>query len=322
MKNIILFDTSVGTTNKGDDIIMESAELGLQNITKGNFVVKIPTHITPFSILQTRTWWKAKWVENADLKFICGTNLFAKNLMYPTNDLNVNLLNCKPLKNSVFLGIGNSMLDKKTNWYTQYVYKSILSKEYIHGTRDDETTEMLKEYGFNAVTTGCPTLWGLTPEFCHDIPKDKADEVVFTLTGSQRDCTKDQDMVDTLKRNYKKRYFYVQTIWDMDYFNSLQGLEDVEIVSPNIDQYSEFLNTHDVDYIGTRLHGGVYSMQHKKRAIIISIDNRARNINKVSNLNTLDRKNIDELETLIRSRIITDIRVDYSTLDRWLSQFK
>ena len=45
--------------------------------------------------------------------FIGGSKSFATNLRYPTNDLNINLFNCKPMSNSVFCGVGNSTLNKK-----------------------------------------------------------------------------------------------------------------------------------------------------------------------------------------------------------------
>ena len=62
-------------------------------------------------------------------------------------------------------------------------------------------------------------------------------------------------------------------------------------------------------------------MQHKKRAIIITIDNRTRNINKVNNLNVVERKNIHELENLINSSFKTDVRVDFEAINKWKSQF-
>lgn len=321
MKNIILLDTAIGTTNKGDDIIMKSAVRGLQEILEKNYVVNIPTHITPFSWFQTHFWWKAKWVKEADLKFICGTNLLAKSLRYPINDFNIQLWNCGALQNTILVGVGNSLLDKKIDGYTRIIYNKVLSHDLIHSTRDDETTEMLESMGFKAVTTGCVTLWGLTPELCSRIPDQKADEVVFTLTGPQRDEKRDQKLLDILKKNYKKRYFYIQTIWDMEYFTSLKGIEDVEIISPDISIYESFLNNHDVDYVGTRLHGGIFAMQHEKRSIILTIDNRARNISKVNHLNTLERERIDELDSLINTSIKTNVKMNYEVLNYWKNQF-
>lgn len=322
MKNIILLDTSIGTTNKGDDIIMKCCEEDLADIIKGNYVVKFPTHTTPFSWLQTKIWWKADWVKKADAKFICGTNLLANNMRYLLNDFNINIFNTSPLCDSILVGVGNSRLDKKLNGYTKRLYKKLLSKDFIHSTRDDETTKMIQDIGFKAITTGCVTLWKFTPEFCKEIPTQKSEEVVFTITGSQRNPEKDQLMLDIIKRKYRKRYLYLQTIWDMDYFKALKDIDDVEFVGPNIEEYSEFLNSHDVDYVGTRLHGGIYAMHHKKRAIILSIDNRARNINKVNHLNCIERDDIGEkLEKFINSEFETKVNMNFDNINKWKSQF-
>lgn len=321
MKNIVLFDTSVGTTNKGDDVIMTSAVKGLAPVLKGNYVVNIPTHITPFTALQTHIWWKAKWVENADLKFICGTNLLAHSLRYPLNDLNINLWNCKPLTNSVLVGVGNSLLEKKIDGYTKRLYSKVLSHDYIHATRDDETTAMLDSLGYKAVTTGCPTLWGLTPEHCNKIPVKKADKVIFTLTGVQRDEKRDQYLIDVLQKNYHEVFFYNQTIWDMEYFKSMKNTDGITIVGSSLDEYASVLDSNHIDYVGTRLHGGIFAMQHSKRSLIINIDNRARNMSKVNNFNILERNEIDALENIINGDIKTSVKMDYSVLNKWMSQF-
>ena len=111
-------------------------------------------------------------------------------------------------------------------------------------------------------------------------------------------------MLDILKKNYKKRYFYVQTIWDLDYLHTLKNIKDVIIIDSSIQSYKEALENFNVDYVGTRLHGGIFAMQNKVRSIIITIDNRTRNINKINNLNVVERK-INELEKIINSEIKT-----------------
>ncbi|MEY8481216.1 polysaccharide pyruvyl transferase family protein [Lachnospiraceae bacterium 48-21] len=321
MKNIILFDVAVGTTNKGDDIIMQSAAKGLAPVLKGNYVVNIPTHITPFSWFQTKIWWKAKWVRNADIKFICGTNLLAKTLLRPVNDLNINLWNCSPMADSVLVGVGNSVLHHNIDVYTKAIYKKVLSRQYVHSTRDVETKDMLESMGFRAVVTGCPTLWSLTPEHCLQIPCEKSDRVIFTLTGVQRDPKRDQKLIDILQKNYKEVFFYDQTIWDMEYFLGMRNIEGIKIVGSSLSEYGDVLDSGNIEYVGTRLHGGVFAMQHKVRSLIVNIDNRARNMSKVNNFNIIERDDIEELEDKINSRFETNVRMDYELLDNWLSQF-
>ena len=74
---------------------------------------------------------------------------------------------------------------------------------------------------------------------------------------------KDQQMLNILKKNYKKRFFYVQTNWDLPYFKTLEGVEDVEIVTPALEAFREVLDNNHIDYVGTRLHG-VFAIQRKK----------------------------------------------------------
>jgi len=321
VKTIILLDTSIGTTNKGDDIIMNSTREGLEEILKNNYVICFPTHTVCFTWFQAHFWWKAKFVEQADYKFVCGTNLLAKNMRYPINDWNINILNCKPLRNTILVGVGNSLLNKSSNLYTRMLYNRVLSKDYVHSTRDDETRLMLQQLGYKAITTGCPTLWSLTPILCSEIPVHKSENVVIAITGSKRDVVQDQKMIDICQRNYKKIYLWLQTVHDLGYLRTLSNTHNIQIISPDLEEYGKLLQSMDIDYVGTRLHGGIFAMQYRKRAIIISIDNRARNINKVNCLNCIERENIDQLETMINSEFETRIKVDYEKINEWKSQF-
>lgn len=82
---------------------------------------------------------------------------------------------------------------------------------------------------------------------------------------------------------YEHIYFFAQNgVLDLDLFNNLkcEGKENVEIVIPSLEGYDLLLKSDTVYFVGTRLHGGIRAMQHKQRAIIIEIDNRAKEISK------------------------------------------
>ena len=106
MKRIILFDTSIATQNKGDEIIMESVRRELEPVLKGNFVYNFPTHLVSFPFGHQFTSSKANLAKNANLKFICGTNLFWTNMLRPNPLLNVNIMNYKPMRKSILMGVG------------------------------------------------------------------------------------------------------------------------------------------------------------------------------------------------------------------------
>ena len=52
MDNILILDTSVGSRNKGDDIIMECVYKELEFLKKKNFVLTLPTHVSSFHFYQ------------------------------------------------------------------------------------------------------------------------------------------------------------------------------------------------------------------------------------------------------------------------------
>lgn len=322
MKKIMILDTSVGSLNIGDEIINDSIRKNWPELFSQNYICKYPTHTPPHS------WWQQlihgkqfSLYEDMDYKFLCGTNALYTNMVRPYPTWNVHLWNCGVYKNTILLGVGAGINSKNVNLYTKTLYKKTLSRDAIHSTRDEYTKELLIKLGYNAVNTGCPTIWGLTPEHCLDIPHKKAENVVFTLTSAHGDLKNDQLMIDLLLKNYEKVFFWPQQCSDMYYLKSLNA-KGVTIITPNLPAYDNILDCN-IDYVGTRLHGGIRSLQHKNRSIIISIDYRAENMAKNYSLPVIDRKNIgDQLETFINSDFKTEINgIDWLKIQKWKSQF-
>jgi len=320
MENILLLDTSVGSLNKGDDIIMKCVKHQLKDLTMDSFVLTLPTHVSPFQWFQVlRRSNRVKIYSNAKYKFVGGTNLLTMDMLTHFPQWNINLFNYSPLKDSILLGVGAGKGDK-VGIYTKMLYKKVLSKDYIHSVRDERTKKILEGMGFRAYNTGCPTLWSLTPNHCKEIKQTKSDNVIFTLTHHSKDYYRDQILIDTLKNNYKNIHFWIQDAKDLSYLNELQNIEGINIVPPDLENFEKCLSS-DIDYVGTRLHGGIYAMRKKIRSIIISIDERARGMEESYNLNIIERKNIQGLEGLINSEIKTNVNVNFEIVNKWLNQF-
>src|SRR5699024_1450593 len=152
--------------------------------------------------------------------------------------------------------------------------------------------QKLKSIGIdNVVNTGCPTLWNLTADHCNEIPTNKSKVVVATITDYMQDTERDSFMLNTLKKQYESVFIWLQGSNDFNYFNSFDNdiKEGIQIIPANLSLYNNFLDTHDCDFVGTRLHAGIRAMQKKKRTIILSVDNRAREMGRDFNLNVLDR---------------------------------
>ena len=323
MKNILLLDTSVGSQNKGDDIIMECVRNELEPLLAKSFEYTLPTHVSPFHWYQVwRNSLRVRSYANCDLKFVGGTNILAKNMLTHYPQWNINLFNCAPLAGSILVGVGAGAGEKR-NWYTRKLYRKVLSHDYYHSCRDERTKLYIEqELGLKAIHTGCVTMWVLTPDFCKQIPETKSNRVVFTLTARSYD-ERDQILIDTLKSCYKDIYFWPQGMYDYNYLQKYRNIEDLKILPATKKAYDDFLTQNDTDYIGTRLHGGVYAMRHKRRSIIIAIDERAREINKANNLICIEKNEIkSQLAMLINSSFPTKIVMNYDAINLWKEQFK
>lgn len=321
-RKILLLDTSVASPNMGDEIIMSSIRKNYPQLFFDNYIYSMPTHTPLFSILQNlRCRRVMRRYSTADVKLLCGTNALGTNMFKILPSWNINIFNSSIIKGTVCLGVGLGRNSTNVNWYTKKLYKSILSKEYVHSVRDEKTKSFLESLGFKAYNTGCPTLWGLTPELCNKIPRVKNESVVFTLTSYQPDIKNDLAMLEILRRNYKTIYFWPQTFDDLYYMQSLSDFRPI-VIAPNLASYDRILET-EIDYVGNRLHGGIRAMQHIRRSIIISIDNRASDMAKSYSIPVIDRNNIStELDDFINSDFQTTINgINFDLIKKWQNQF-
>ena len=317
----MLLDTSVASQNKGDEIIMECVRKELGFILLDNFEYTLPTHVSPFHWYQVwRNSLRLQSYANCKYKFVGGSNILVKNLLTHYPQWNINIFNYQPLKGCVLVGVGAGAGDK-TNVYTRHIYKKMLSHIFYHSVRDERSRKYVESLGLKAINTGCVTMWALTPEFCRNIPTSKADKVVFTLTASSRYDERDQKLIDTLTTHYSEVFFWPQGIDDYKYFHRFNRIDGIKVLQATKLAYDEFLTNNDTDYVGTRLHGGVYAMRHGRRSIIIAIDERAREIHKVNNLNCIDIDDISQLANYISSEINTSVKMDFDKINTWKEQF-
>lgn len=323
MKTIVLFDPSIRSLNMGDHIIMRAAEKELSNIIKDNYIIKCGTHSPVVTFYQNTSHNpRMRIYDNAEYKFICGSNLLWKNMFLPRPTFNVNLWNCRPYRGSVLLGVGTNSKNKNPNYYTKKLYEKILSKELIHSVRDEETKRLLNQMGYEAINTGCPTMWRFTKKFCEGIPQEKSNKVIFTLTDYSQDPLHDQEMINILINNYDEIYFWVQGVFDMEYFAKMQNTEKIKIIAPTLEAYDQILKGNDIDYVGTRLHAGMYALEHKKRTFILAIDNRVRSMKETYNLNSIERNDIELLEEMINKPFKTDLSISEKRIEEWMAQFE
>lgn len=323
--NVVIFNTAIGTSNNGDYIIYESAKEAINNLLDNSFVMEFGSHLNNLGALHyVLPSPKCKFANICDYKFVMGTNLLTSNMFRSIRQWPVYSWNKKLYSNSIMMGVGTTYEDIHMDIFTKKMYCEILRKDIIHSVRDEKSKEMLESIsGIKALNTGCPTLWKLTEEVCAKIPSGKGKNVIVSVSGykSQLDCDADQKMIDIIEENYDTVYLWAQTTEDEKYFRTLKHSKDYKILY-SVKQFQKCCENGDVDYIGTRLHGGIYAMQNGVRSIIIEIDHRARGFRIDNNINTVDRKAISNLAEMINHDIKTDIHLNRNSITEWLSQFK
>ncbi len=329
MKSIVIFDTALGSGNVGDEIILDAVKRNMQDVFDQFFSLRLATHVPNFSktllfLSKIRRNRKIEFYKKADLKFICGTNLIEqKGACRPKSQWALYPYNLGLYQNSVLIGAGTKSEDPDLSLISTYLYKRVLSKEFLHSTRDELTKQLIENLGFRAVNTGCPTIWELTPDLCERIPRKKADACILSVSGykSQRDPVRDQAMINILKKSYKKLWIWTQTIMDEEYVRSLHGTEDMECIC-SLEKFRTVLRHNDADYVGTRLHGGIFALQNQVRTIIVGIDHRAEGVHMTNNIPMVSRLNVEtELEDRIHSSWNTEIRNNEAEIARFKEQF-
>ena len=141
----------------------------------------------------------------------CGTNLLHSH-MEIVKQWNIGMIASWFLKPVLLLGVGwRGHASRKTTPYTKLLLRSLLSRVHLHSVRDSYSEGRLRELGFsNVINTACPTMWRLTPEHCADIPTEQGEDVVLTLTDYSPEPQKDRELLDLLKRLYRRVYFWRQ----------------------------------------------------------------------------------------------------------------
>lgn len=312
MKQATLLDTAVSSDNLGDEIIMDAVRDELFALMPDTYFHTVATHdglgFTGRRILRRTA-----------LGIVGGTNFLSSNLLRRSG-WKISAADTLWLHDIVMMGVGWRDYQQKPTTYSAFVYKKALSHQHIHSCRDDYSAGMLRSLGFEVVNTSCPTMWKLSPAVCRSIPVDKAPAVVAALTYYRPEPEHDRALLQLLQSRYRKVFFWTQQAEDRSYFESL-GPFQVEHIPANIKAFDRILETEDVDFVGSRLHGGIRALQKGRRTLILSIDNRATEIGRDTGLPVVDRKDVARVSAWIDARAPTAIRLPDAAIAAWKQQF-
>lgn len=313
---VVMFDPALASQNIGDEIISTSACKWLLPLFPDSFVMHVSSH-------QKMSFRYKRYINDSKLTFVLGSNLLKAGMLFGFRQWDVSVFDTFQVNDAVLVGCGWHTYEKRIDPYSKFLYHRLLSDHYFHSVRDEYAKKKLEEMGItNVLNTGCATMWGFTPEYCLGIPKTKAANVVATLTDYNQDPERDEQMLSTLLRNYEKVSLWLQGNGDRSYVSNLPSFAKCEVIPSTLEAFDDALDREDADYVGTRLHGGIRALQHGRRSLILTIDNRAREMHKDFNIPVLEREQIEKLDDWVCGENSTDIRIPVDEIERFLGQFR
>lgn len=310
MKPISLMDTSISDYNLGNQIIMESVYNQIDTIFPDKFIFKIPyMEINKHTI---------EIIQRSDYCFFGGTNSLCSELN-KYSQWGIDKYNYKKIKNFILFGVGWWQYQNKINIFTSKTLRKLLQNNFLHSVRDSYTEFKLKSIGIhNIINTGCPTIWELTN---YEIKNNLSDSVIVSITDYNQNPERDKKWLSLLKNQYRYFYLWIQGENDLKYFKDNNFISDIKIISPKLDIFNNILDNEDIDYIGTRLHGGIKALQKKKRTYIIGIDNRSIEMQKDFNIPVILESELQNLEPLINNNYKTNLNIPKDKINIWKTQF-
>lgn len=91
-------------------------------------------------------------------------------------------------------------------------------------------------------------------------------------------------------------------------------------LNAQIEKYKEILS-EDVDYVGTRLHVGIFAMRHGKRSIILRVDERMNAMSSYMPNDCLNHFDMQSIEKKIKGNFSTEVNLDWKVIKDWKEQF-
>ena len=132
-------------------------------------------------------------------------------------------------------------------------------------------------------------------------------------------------MLPMLQKHYREVYVWLQAVEDYACLRQMDArvTQNLHLIQPNLRDYTALLASGGIDYVGTRLHGGIHAMNMGCRSLILAVDNRASEIAKDTKLPILPRGgNLDVMEERICSAWETQIDLPITAIRQWKNQFR
>lgn len=321
--SILLFNPSMkdnaGTLNDnlGDIIISQAVSSELETLFPNESIISIASHSPPGKP-------EKQSIKSARHRIVGGTNLLSSDMRKSRQWLVPGRFMAFRFP-AVLCGVGWHHYQEAVTRFTKTLLQCVLSRKGVHSVRDDYTRQKLLSSGIcNVINTSCPTLWKLAGQKVRVNEQPRGESVLLMLTDYRRDPEADAFLVSCLCRYYKTIFFWPQGRDDFNYLSSLVSFNGINLVILNrtIEALDECLAcSPSLDYVGTRLHGGIRCLHAGKRTLILEVDNRTAEIAKETGLPALPRTDLVNIEKWVNTGWASEIHVDEAPIKQWRQQF-
>ncbi|HUR65276.1 MAG TPA: polysaccharide pyruvyl transferase family protein [Chitinophagaceae bacterium] len=310
--------------NIGDVIIFEAIHSILTKLFPQSEIIRVSLH-------QDLKRKEKDLVKNARYAFVGGSNILTSDIRnFPrlTPVKTKGFYFYPGFKNVIYMGAGWCAYQKKIDWATRIYYRNIMHKNIYHSIRDDYSLHMLNEIGCrNTLFTSCPSTWELKTAY-KNIFQHELNKVLLMFTYYYADRESDNEVIEIiLETGTAEIFFFPQCREDTAYLKSLPSYKDnsakFRIMSHSLEELHQLVSSVKLNYIGTRLHGGIKCMSLENPAAVIAVDNRATELGKSINLNAVKRKELKGLRKWVNGDLQPGpVVLPTENIKKWQDQFK
>ena len=314
--NVALIDPSIRCGNKpsinlGDLIIGDSIRKELRAIIPGARIKRISSH-EPVPLFKLYDIWRSRFV------IVGGTNLLSSDVE-TYNQWKIGKFGKLAVRNAVLMGAGWWQYQPPALQTSRDFYRTVLSRKRIHSLRDSYSLGRFREMSdWSAVNTSCPTMWSIGEKLVNKRPKSNV--VLATVTDYLPSPPEDKAFLKFLLSKYQRVFMWPQGSYDAAYITSLG--ESVVLLEHSLESLNSFLTANPgCDYVGTRLHCGIYCLGRGHRSLIVTVDNRALEIAKDTMLPVIPRGDLQALSHWLNAPRPVSMTIDQRSIELWKRQF-
>lgn len=307
---LAVFDPSLATDNLGDEVIYQAVEVVLLDLFPNAFIHRIASH----EALSDRSH---KVLRAADMVFVAGSNLLPPD----GGQWRLTLADSLFCDNIVVIGAGWQHDSTPLTRESTKIIRRTFHRTALHAVRDQPAADNLATLGLRVVNTSCPTLWSIDAAAAARIPIVRAPEAVVAVTAYRKRPAEDAAFLRLVTECYRKVWFYPQMADDVPHLERI-GFGHLPRIRASTEAYTRFLAENDVDYVGSRLHGGIRALQTGKRSLILQVDNRARDIATHTGLPSARLDDLAGIRAWIEAPAPTVLRLPAADIAAWKSQFR